>query len=185
MRHPKIFLPTLLLLLLSVSGAAAQVVPGMRGADMQQELQAFTHRSMQEVQQELRNWSAAWRSRDAGRLASHYSADALLMVGQAGLARGRHEVQAMLGRVVGTSGEINMATDDFSVSGDIAYTFGRFWFDGDRAAAAATPQSGNFMMVLRRRGRGWEIRSQVMTPGASPTRGTSVGGAAGSTNTLN
>lgn len=179
MQNPRRLLPLALLLSsIAATDVGAQVVPGMRGADMQQELQEFTHRMMQEVQRELRSWSDDWARGNPERVASYYANDGLLLLGGTALARGRHEVESLLGEVLGENGAIQVATDDFTVSGDMAYAFGRYWFRGARLETATMPATGNFLMVLRRRGRRWEIRSQVLTP-AVPSATASARGSDG------
>jgi uncharacterized protein (TIGR02246 family) len=159
---------------LGAGAARAQVSPIPRAPDNKQEMREFNAESLRGVSGMLAEWRGAWARNDARQAARFYTEDALLLIGDGKPLRGRAEIEAGFAGILSTSGVIQVAVDDFVASGIVAYAFGNFWYqneEGDNAPAI----SGTYVMLFRRDGRNWKIRSQMFS--ASPARQSAAAGA--------
>ena len=156
-----------LLALLGAGGARAQMLPGVPPADNRQEMREFNAAALRGVSSMLAEWRGAWARNDARQAARFYTEDALLLVGEGKPLRGRQEIETGFAGILATSGVIQVAVEDFVASGNVAYAFGNFWYPTEQEEDAP-PVTGTYVMLLRRDGRTWKIRSQMFS--ASPAR---------------
>jgi len=158
---------------LGAGAARAQVLPVPRGADSKQEMREFNAESLRGVSGMLAEWRGAWARNDARGAARFYTDDALLLIGDGKPLRGRQEIESGFGGILSTSGVIQVAVDDFVASGNVAYAFGNFWYQGEQGESAPAV-AGTYVMLFRRDGRSWKIRSQMFS--ASPARQSAAAG---------
>lgn len=159
-----------LLALFSVLGAGAaraQVLPIPRGPDTKAEMRMFNAESLRGVSSMLAEWRGAWARNDAREAARYYTDDALLLIGDGKPLRGRQEIERGFTGILATSGVIQVGVDDFVASGNVAYAFGQFWYQGEEGDGSPAVE-GTYVMLFRRDGRSWKIRSQMFS--ASPAR---------------
>lgn len=151
-----------LLALLGAGGARAQMLPGVRGPDNRQEMRDFNAEALRGVSSMLAEWRGAWARDDARQAARFYTEDALLLIGDGKPLRGRQEIQTGFGGILSTTGVIQVAVEDFLASGNVAYAYGNFWYPSEQDQDAP-PVTGTYVMLLRRDGRNWKIRSQMFS----------------------
>lgn len=156
-----------LLALVGAGGARAQMLPGARPTDNRLEMREFNAEALRGVSSMLAEWRGAWARNDAREAARFYTDDALLLIGDGKPLRGRQEIQTGFGGILSTSGVIQVAVEDFLASGNVAYAYGNFWYPNELDETAA-PVTGTYVMLLRRDGRNWKIRSQMFS--ATPAR---------------
>lgn len=156
-----------LLALLGAGGARAQMLPGVRAADNRQEMREFNAEALRGVSSMLAEWRGAWARNDVREAARFYTDDALLLIGDGKPLRGRQEIETGFGGILSTTGVIQVAVEDFLASGNVAYAYGNFWYPNEQDQDAP-PVTGTYVMLLRRDGRNWKIRSQMFS--ATPAR---------------
>lgn len=165
------FARTLSLVAVLVLGGAgfarAQALPGARPSDTRQEMRDFNAESLRGVSQMLAEWRGAWARHDVRATARYYTDDALLQIGDRKPLQGREAIESGFGGILSTTGVIQVGVEDFSASGNIAYAFGSFWYQAEEGEAAPAVE-GRYVMVFRRDGRNWKIRSQMFS--AAPAR---------------
>jgi uncharacterized protein (TIGR02246 family) len=152
---------------LGAGSSQAQVSPIPRAPDNKAEMREFNAESLRGVSGMLAEWRGAWARNDARQAARFYTEDALLLIGDGKPLRGRTEIEAGFAGILSTSGVIQVAVDDFVASGTVAYAFGNFWYQNEEGESAPAV-FGTYVMLFRRDGRSWKIRSQMFS--ASPTR---------------
>lgn len=159
---------------LGAGAAHAQVLPVPRGTDSRQEMREFNAESLRGVSGMLAEWRGAWARNDAREAARFYTDDALLLIGDGKPLRGRKDIETGFAGILSTSGVIQVAVDDFVASGNVAYAFGNFWYQNEEGESEPAI-SGTYVMLFRRDGRSWKIRSQMFS--ASPARQSAAAGA--------
>lgn len=152
---------------LGAGAARAQVLPVPRATDSRQEMREFNAESLRGVSGMLAEWRGAWARNDARGAARFYTDDALLLIGDGKPLRGRQDIENGFTGLLSTSGVIQVAVDDFVASGNVAYAFGNFWYQNEEGESEPAV-SGTYVMLFRRDGRSWKIRSQMFS--ASPAR---------------
>lgn len=158
---------------LGAGAAHAQVLPIPRAADSRQEMREFNAEALRGVSGMLAEWRGAWARNDAGQAARFYTDDALLLIGDGKPLRGRTEIESGFAGILSTTGVIQVGVDDFVASGNVAYAFGNFWYQNEEGESAPTV-SGTYVMLFRRDGRHWKIRSQMFS--ALPARQSAAAG---------
>jgi ketosteroid isomerase-like protein len=152
--------------------AAAQMLPIQR-EDPRAADRAYQAEVLREAQATITDWHQAWARRDARALMRLYTSDALLIVPDASVAplHGAEAIQAHLEENWAATGNIRFGLAAAEASGRLLYLSGRFFVDGVQAAqrsgastATTQPQSGTFVAVMQRQGRGWRIRAQIFRP---------------------
>ncbi|HEX8273233.1 MAG TPA: DUF4440 domain-containing protein [Longimicrobiaceae bacterium] len=169
-----------LLALVGAGGARAQMLPGARPTDNRLEMREFNAEALRGVSSMLAEWRGAWARDDAREAARFYTDDALLLIGDGKPLRGRQEIQTGFGGILSTTGVIQVAVEDFLASGNVAYAYGNFWYP-DEQDQDAPPVTGTYVMLLRRDGRNWKIRSQMFS--ATPAQQQSAAADAETTST--
>lgn len=116
----------------------------------------------------LRRWTEAWNEDDAGRLTRLYTEDAVLLPAEgASQLRGRESIGDYLSETLDGAGEIRVVLSDFDAVGQLAYALGTFTYTApSRAGSRGASRSleGDVVLVLRRDGGSWRIRSQLFQP---------------------
>lgn len=166
------------LCIVGAGSARAQVLPIPRAPDTKQEARQFNAESLRDVSGMLAEWRGAWARNDARGTARFYTEDALLAIGEEKPFQGRQAIESGIPEILATTGVVQVAVDDFAASGNIAYAFGSFWYQNEAGVESGT--QGRYVMVFRRDGRTWRIRSQVFNAAPAPvvapaTVGDSVG----------
>lgn len=159
---------------LGAGAAGAQMTPIPRAPDNKAEMREFNAESLRGVSGMLAEWRGAWARNDARQASRFYTEDALLLIGDGKPLRGRTEIEAGFAGILSTSGVIQVAVDDFVASGSVAYAYGNFWYQNEEGESAPAV-SGTYVMLFRRDGRNWKIRSQMFS--ASPARQSAAAGA--------
>lgn len=163
-------IPLAIALLLSTTGhAAAQMIPGYHG-NRDQVRSEFRARVLNEFQEVMGAWVRAVNDEDADAAARLYAPDALVHLHG---ASGPGDVRAILEEWLPRVPQIRVGLSDFDVSGELAYGSVRVQFLGSGSDADT---DGVMAVLMRRHGRDWRIRSQVMV--ADPPRSVAGGGPA-------
>lgn len=154
--------------LLGAASGHAQMLPVPRSPDSRQEMREFNAEALRGVNLALTEWRQAWARNDARTAARFYTEDALLQISDGKAIQGRAAIERSLATSLATRGEIQVGVEDFTASGNLAYAFGRFWYPMEEEGTDVHPVSGTYVMVFRRGGRSWRIRSQIFS--AEPTQ---------------
>jgi ketosteroid isomerase-like protein len=157
----------LLLTTLAPVAAPAQVIPGAPRTDWERERHEYTAEVLRAYNEVIANWREVWLRGDANATADHYSARAILLIGDSLPLEGRPAIQQYLQRVVPRTIEIRTGLSDFVASERLAYAMGPFYFVV-READGGTQDvlTGTAVTILVREGRNWRIRSQILRPQA-------------------
>ena len=144
---------------------AAQVLPGGHHINTN-EVATYKAQVRMQAMALTGRWAAAFTKDDADGLAALYAKDAVLLGANGAVARSRKEIQENLRRAVPLIGGVQIAVDDFDLSGEMAYIAGRFTYDVEQKGGGILREVGPFSMVLRRdfATSDWQIRSHN-TPG--------------------
>ena len=123
-------------------------------------------------------WNADWAARDAVKIASHYSSEAVLMVPGIPVINGRDAVQAALtaGPLTDHNFSLTFHAEDVEVaaSGDIAFSRGVYEeHDTNTRTHHVDVSTGSYVTVYRKQADGaWLAVADINTPepaaGASP-----------------
>ena len=153
-----------LLSLLAVP-VAAQVLPGGHHINTN-EVAGYRAQVRMQAMALTGRWAASFMKDDAEGLAALYAKDAVLLGANGAVARSRKVIQENLRRAVPLIGGVQIAVDDFDLSGEMVYIAGRFTYDIEQPAGGILREVGPFSMVLRRdfATSDWQIRSHN-TPG--------------------
>lgn len=143
------------LLLCTTTLAAAQMTPGYRG-DRDEVLSEFRAKTLNEFQAVLGAWVRAVNDGDVDAASELYAADAFIHLDG---ASGPGEVRAVLEEWLRAVPELRVGLSDFDVSGELAYGSVRVQL---LDSGSAPPTDGIMAIVMRRHGRDWRIRSQVI-----------------------
>lgn len=149
-------IPLAIILLLSTTSVlAAQMTPGYRG-DRDQVRAEFRAKTLNEFQEVLGAWVRAVNADDVDAAALLYAEDAFVHLDGPSSSG---EVKAVLERWLPAVPQLRVGLSDFDVSGELAYGSVRLQLLGPGSAG---PTDGIMAVVMRRHGRDWLIRSQVM-----------------------
>lgn len=158
------------LTVLAAAPVAAQIRPGVpRRSYWETERARYRDEVVEEIQEVLAGWQAAWNEDRAEELVDLYAESAVLALGERE-AWGRVDVRRRLDDVLPGVGSITLSTTDFATGGELAYVFGNYSFYGEPGASTPERVSGRFAALFVREGGRWLIRSQlfeVETPPAS------------------
>ena len=72
---------------------------------------------------------------------------------------GPEAIKVVLRRRMARFGGMTLTRTDWTASGNLAYTFGRYYYGPTTEGGAA--EQGTYVMVLLQEGRNWKIRSYV------------------------
>jgi ketosteroid isomerase-like protein len=159
---------------LSASSAAGQNLPGYHGdydaADAQ--YRAYALNAFQEV---LAGWAEAVNDGDVEAASRYYADEVTAFFDRP--ATGAQDVRAALAEWIERIDGFRLGLSDFDASGSMSYGAVKVVVNG---ADPADNGDGTLVMVLKRRGRDWEIRSQtlVMSESGSPRSAPGSGGKA-------
>lgn len=161
-------------LLLAVSGgpALAQVLPtgdprelDDRAVERHREIRREALRGTNRL---LRQWTEAWNEDDAQRLVRMYTADAVLLPAEGGTQlRGQESIARFLSEALEAADEIRLTLSDFDGASRLAYALGTFSYTTVRhegTNGSTRSLEGEFVLVLRKEGSDWRIRSQLFQP---------------------
>lgn len=168
-------LAALLSLPLVTADAAAQV-PGGNPARDRDRMDAARARlramAMQGVQRTLEEWSDAWMEDDARKMADLYRKAASVRGLPFGPRAGRERIVRELDRYLDDNGSVTLEMQEFDASGELAYAVASYRY---RRLEAGSPggalREGTVLMVFRKRGDDWRIRSQLFRPEEGETTG--------------
>lgn len=147
--------------LLTVTPAAAQMVPGYQG-DHDSARAQYRAYAIEEFQKVFSGWLQAVQSGDARAAARFYTDDAFVHIGDS--VQGRGNVLSVLEEWLADVGGVQTGMTDFDASGSMSYASVNLMVDG--AGTASGP--GTMLFVLKKVRGGWKIRSHsvVMHQGA-------------------
>ncbi len=152
-----VMVASVLLLCAPYSEASAQI-PGDRAFDRRGALAQYRAAALRDVLAVQHQWELAWNRRDAEVLASFYTEDATLLLGQEGPRRGRDEIETALRSFLPGVGAIQAWMSDFTVQEGSAVLLARYQYavgsEGDQV-------SGSYVVVFERERRRWKIRLQM------------------------
>jgi uncharacterized protein (TIGR02246 family) len=119
------------------------------------------------------HWNEDWRSGDAGKLAAHYSPDAVVMAPGYPAAAGSAAIRTMLDQVAGQPGfTLTFSSDrvDVAASGDLATTHGAYkQTSTDAKTGALVTETGSYVTVYKPGADGaWKAVLDINTPGGAP-----------------
>jgi ketosteroid isomerase-like protein len=114
-----------------------------------------------ELDRVLRDYEHAWARKQPSALAGLFTADGMALPNGSPPARGAAQIGARYAEAAGSP--LSLRPLAYSVSHDIAYIVGGF------APAAGEPDSGKFVLVLRRGTDGsWKIAADIDNTNALP-----------------
>lgn len=167
---------------LSPAAALAQRQPGTPGGDgfsAALNMAEFFADVMEHTDEVLKKWRTAWAADDVGELLELYTEDAVIIFEQDEPVRGHEAIQIKLATLLQESGEVQVSIGDFDASGRMGMISGLLTFQM-RDQAETRTMTGLHLTVLTRKGRKWQIRSQVIRLGTDTGRATRVGPPGGS-----
>lgn len=156
-----------IMLAASVLGVATTLAQEVPGSDtpppghMKARYLAYVRESLDTL---MAAWESGWNLGAAGALADSYAEDALLVAGGGAPIVGREKIVEHLRSARSTAGRITVGLSDFAASDNIAFEFGSFRFIPPEGDARATSGFGHYLAVIRRYGRHWRIRAQLLLP---------------------
>lgn len=170
------------MVVLSSSGALAQRRPGTPGGDgfsAALNMAEFYADVMEHTDNVLKRWRTAWAADDADELLELYTEDAVIIFEQDEPARGREAIREKLAALLQQTGEVQVSIGDFDASGRMGMISGLLTFEMQGRTGSRT-MTGLHLTVLTRKGRNWQIRSQVIRLGTDTGRATRIGPPGGS-----
>lgn len=168
-------LATILALAPSTASAQRQLgTPGGDGFSAALNMAEFYADVMEHTDKVLKQWRAAWEADDAAKLLELYTEDAVIIFEQDEPARGHDAIREKLATLLEESGEIQVSIGDFDASGRMGMISGLLTFQMHDQTGSRT-MTGLHLTVLTRKGRKWQIRSQVIRLGTDTGRATRVG----------
>lgn len=115
---------------------------------------------------------AAFQAKDAAKLSSHYSSDAILAVPGRTVKGTEAITKANTEDLADPAFALTFANDktDVASSGDLAYTSGTYSMNyTDPATKAVIKGAGTYVTVFRKQADGsWKAVADIATPGAPP-----------------
>jgi len=103
-------------------------------------------------------WAADWASKDAAKIASHYGDDAVLLMPDMPLVKGKDAIQDTLKKMVADKNlALNFTTSDVQVAkaGDVAYTQGTYTLTvTDSRTKRAVTEKGKYVTVYKKQSDG-------------------------------
>jgi ketosteroid isomerase-like protein len=110
----------------------------------------------------LRDYERAWQAHDATALSELFAVDGFVLENGHLPVRGRTAVKAAY---TGAGGPLSLRALAYATAGDIGYIIGEY------GPAPAAPDSGKFVLTLKRQGRGpWLIMSDMDNPNQRPSQ---------------
>jgi uncharacterized protein (TIGR02246 family) len=110
---------------------------------------------------------AALKSKDAAKVASFYTEDAVAFSGAGPLVRGRAAIQKDLEEVLKLGlADSSMDVIDATTSGNLGYVFGRF--SGPPAGPDKKRRTGNYLQIWKRVGSEWLMAYETLSPDYVP-----------------
>lgn len=146
------------------SPAAAQRVPGARGADGRGERQQYASSVLREYSRLIDQWQGAWRSKDLRALTRPYADDAVLLLPGQPALEGKDAIEAYFRERLPQLVEARVALNQFDASGSLAYTSGRYLLQTTDPQQGAQVSTGTYVAVLEGDGRNWKVLSQAFHP---------------------
>ncbi len=114
-----------------------------------------------ELARVLRDYERAWMQQQPSALAALFTAQGMALHNGSPPARGAAQIAARYAEAAGST--LSLRPLAYSVAHDMAYIVGGF------ASAAGEPDSGKFVLVLRRGGDGdWKIAADIDNMNALP-----------------
>lgn len=114
-----------------------------------------------ELDRVLRDYEQAWMQKQPAALAELFTTDGMALQSGSPPARGAAQIAARYAETAGSP--LSLRPLAYSVSHDMAYIVGAF------APAAGEPDSGKFVLVLRRGADGdWKIAADIDNVNAAP-----------------
>lgn len=155
---------SLVLLAVGAGSAAAQFIPGGHPRDgaERREMRESEMRGavLERLNETLREWAEAWNDDDADALAELYARDAVVQTLRGrSVLRSRDEIREAFEETLRGAHEIEVRMMDFGVDSRLAFIAGGFEFQP--AEAGAEPVVGEHLIVFRRDGGRWLIRSHL------------------------
>lgn len=152
------FVPTLIVagFALAVAPASAQVTPGYRG-DHDAASAQFRSYALGEFQNVMAQWLEAVNAGDVEAVAALYTEDAFIHLERP--ANGINETEASLRAWLDRFDGVRIGLSDFDASGNLSYGSVRVQLLGSGARGDV---DGTMTFILRKHGRDWRIRSQML-----------------------
>lgn len=144
------------LLLAAAAPATAQNLPGYQG-DYDAAAAQFRAYALGHFQSVLAEWVEAVNEGDIDRAMGLYADDAWVDFG--GPTTGRDAAREALGRWVEGVDGIQVGLGDFDASGTMSYGSVRIVIN---AAPPREDTDGSLVLILKKQGRDWRIRSQAL-----------------------
>lgn len=153
----KAFVPTLIVagFALAVAPASAQVTPGYRG-DHDAATAQYRSYALGEFQNVMAEWLEAVNAGDVEAAAALYTEDAFIHLEHpANIDQTEASLRAWLDDVDG----VRIGLSDFDASGNLSYGSVRVQLLGSGSRGDV---DGTMTFILRKQGRDWRIRSQML-----------------------
>lgn len=120
-----------------------------------------------DVKQVERDMLAAWKAKDAAKVASYYADDAVVAVPGAPLDKGHEAIlKSTTASLKDPAFSLDFSNEDTRVAGDLAYTRGTFRVSFTNPQKKPQSQSGNYLTVFARQADGgWKAVEDFATEG--------------------
>jgi ketosteroid isomerase-like protein len=146
--------------------AQAGIIPSQNN-DLSPDVQRFRAAAMQDAQQTLNAWRAAWEQDDVNDLMRLYQKDALVVLpGTTTPAQGTQAIEEALKENLPKLGVIQWRFVDAAIDDHLLFIYQRYVVEPSVADTSAerSVQSGTATLVLQRDGNRWRIRAQIFSP---------------------
>lgn len=147
------------LLCAAASPVLAQHVPGGQTIDWSADRQRYELESMKEIQAMMERWRAAWVQGDERAIGRYYTPDAFASLDGA-VVQGADTIGDALADGFAPAAQVDTGVRDFEIVDRLGYVFGRLYLRPP-PQSTATSVAGEYVMVVLRGARGWQIRSLV------------------------
>lgn len=147
--------------LLATSAAGAQTVPGVTDLDWGRQRAEYTSEALRALNQFVTEWTGAWKSGNPRAIARFYSLGASVAFPDGEVVRGEDGVRRYLTGKVEPGVELRTSVNDFVASEGLLSATGTFVMQRE---GETEPETGTYMMVVRRETGRWRIRAQAFIP---------------------
>ncbi len=128
----------------------------------------FIQESLREVTAFLVKWREVLATDDAKKLSTYFTVDGFFAPSRGETVQGRRNIQTQLEMLLPVTEGFHTTLVDFSVSGAMAYQYGRYTQAITDQNGIKQPDRGTYVLVLYREGRDWKIRSYVERSDSDP-----------------
>ena len=152
----------------SAVATAPTLTPASSGSREAQATQADAEAARAAIEQVRRAWVEAAERDDASAIAALYAEDGVVIDPlEYAPVEGREAIQKVLATELPTVGGLELRSQDFHASGDLAYDYGEFSERIGPPGAEAITIKGHYLLILRRQEDGaWKLvkKIAIMSP---------------------